>query len=286
MIEIDLGFMDEPTLRLFLREQVLRRRAFVQGRRAVEPPQPCALVAVLHRTVLRLRGEIVFVRAEDPGAGVGVQLEPLDREAIAAIESFVLAAPQPEPELPTMQVKALKLPLPDLPEPPPPVAVIVRESDVREATDGGATPSESDAPEGNESPEAQALHVRMRSLSAVEQRRIALAGNLNERVMLERMYGPNVWEALLSSGRLSPPEVATIARKGTLPRPLVELIASNAGWLASGEVQRALLSNPRSSSAVIGKVLRIMPKHDLQRVPMQTAYPVTVRQQAKELLKR
>ena len=280
MIEIDLGFMDEPSLRVFLREQVLRRRAFVQGKLAVEPPQPCTLVAVLHRTALHLRGEIVFVRVEDPGAGVGVQLEPLSIEAVAAIESFVLAAPLPEPELPTMQVKALRLPLPDLPEPPPAVAVIVHESAPSEATE------ESDAPEVNESPEAQALHVRMRALSAVEQRRIALTGNLNERVMLERMYGPNVWEALLSSGRLSPPEVATIARKGTLPRPLVELIAANAGWLASGEVQRALLSNPRSSSAVIGKVLRIMPKHDLQRVPMQTAYPATVRQQAKELLKR
>lgn len=297
MIEIDLGFMDEPSLRVFLREQVLRRRAFVQGKLAVEPPQPCTLVAVLHRTALRLRGEIVFVRAEDPGAGVGVQLEPLSVEAVAAIESFVLAAPLPEPELPTMQVKALRLPLPDLPEPPPAVAAIVHErapSDAAEditapdATEATEAPEaiERDAPEANESPEAQALHVRMRSLSAVEQRRIALTGNLNERVMLERMYGPNVWDALLSSGRLSPPEVATIARKGTLPRPLVELIASNAGWLASGEVQRALLSNPRSSSVVIGKVLRIMPKHDLQRVPMQTAYPATVRQQAKELLKR
>lgn len=285
MIEIDLGFMDERTLRLFLREQVLRRRAFVQGARAVEPPQPCTLVAALHRTVLRLRGEIVFVQRDEPGAGVGVQLEPLAVEAVAAIESFVLAAPTAEPELPTLQVKALRLPLPDLPEPVTPAA-IVHESAANAGE--GALPDEgaSDAHEINESPEALALHVRMRSLSAVDQRRIALTGNLNERVMLERMYGPNVWEALLSSGRLSPPEVATIARKGTLPRPLVEQIASNAGWLASGEVQRALLSNPRSSSVVIGKVLRMMPKHDLQRVPMQTAYPAAVRQQAKDMLKR
>ncbi len=287
MIELDLGFMDERALRVLLREQVLRRRAFIEGVRGVAPPSACVVSVAIGEKSLRLKGEIVFVR-EDAAGGVGVQLEPLPVEAIAAIESFVLAA-EPDPEMATRDLLALKLPMPDLPEPPLPIAAAPVEAASVEPAAASEERSEAEpvsAHEFNGQPEAQALHVRMRSLTAVEQRRIALSGNLAERVMLERMYGPNVWEPLLASGRLSPPEVATIARKGTLPRPLVEAIAANAGWIASGEVQRALLSNPRSSPMVVAKVLRVLPKHDLARVPMQTAYPASVRQAAKEMLKK
>ncbi|MFO0557917.1 MAG: hypothetical protein U0269_07845 [Polyangiales bacterium] len=282
MIELDLSFMDEQALRGFLRDQVLRRRAFVEGVRGVEPPTPCVLRCVLAGSIVKIQGEIVFVRDADPGAGVGVQLAPLPVATIALIESFLLSA-EPEPEMATRELLALNLPLPPMPEPPP------RQEREDEPLAPPEAPSSEDAerePPMPSEPEAQALHVRMRSLTSVEQRRVAQSGNLAERVMLERMYGPNVWEALLSSGRLSPPEVATIARKGTLPRPLLEAIASNAGWLASGEVQRALLANPRSSPMVIAKVLRMLPKHELARVPMQTAYPASVRQAAKEMIKR
>ena len=93
-----------------------------------------------------------------------------------------------------------------------------------------------------------------------------------------------MWETLLRNPRLTIPEVARIGRKGTLPRPLVEAIAANGSWLAAGEVQRALLSNPRSSTAVIEKLLRAMSRSELNLVLQQTAYPVTVRQAAKRVL--
>jgi hypothetical protein len=169
--------------------------------------------------------------------------------------------------------------------PPPPDDDVNVEPPVADLSSREAAMAALAALRSDESQESNAMHVRMRALTGVEQRRIAATGNLAERVMLERLYGPNVWEPLLSSGRLSPPEVATIARKGTIPRPLLETIAANAGWLSSPEVQRALLANPRSSPAVWMKVLRMLPKHDLARVPMQTAYPAAVRQAAKELTK-
>jgi hypothetical protein len=283
VIELDLSFMDEQALRGLLRDQVLRRRAFVEGVRGVEPPTPCVLRCVLAGSTVKIQGEIVFVRDANPGAGVGVQLAPLPVATIAVIESFLLSV-APEPEMATRELLALNLPLPLMPEPP---ARPERErAPLRPAEVQASEDAEQPEPPMPSEPEAQALHVRMRSLTSVEQRRVAQSGNLAERVMLERMYGPNVWEPLLASGRLSPPEVATIARKGTLPRPLLDAIASNAGWLASGEVQRALLANPRSSPMVIAKVLRMLPKHELARVPMQTAYPASVRQAAKEMIKR
>jgi hypothetical protein len=277
MIELEIAPPNPETLRKVLRDHVLAGRVFLTGAFAVSAPSPCVIVLTLPTRTLRLAGRVVLVRAEEPHRGVGVHLEPLapaDREELSAFVrgEHVLSS----------------------------VSSCVHDP---VAEGGGASAAESSAPETS-SPEresltpppaeepldsmgdADALHVRMRGLSGPEQRRVALTGSLAERVMLERLYGPNVWEPLLASGRLSSPEIATIARKGNLPRPLVEAIAGNAAWLASGEVQRALLSNPRSSPAVIMKVLRALSKHDLQRVPIQTAYPAAVRQAAKEMLKK
>jgi hypothetical protein len=145
---------------------------------------------------------------------------------------------------------------------------------------GAAAPEQPAIDEG----QTMRLQERVRSLSTVEQQRLAVKGTLTERVTLERAFGANVWESLLSNPRITSPEVATIARKGTLPRPLVENIAGHPSWVAVPEVQRALLSNPRASGAVIAKVLQAMARSDLILVPQQTAYPQTVRAAAKKML--
>ena len=130
------------------------------------------------------------------------------------------------------------------------------------------------------------LHERVRGLSGVEQTRLAREGDLSERVLLERIYGKAVWEALLRNPRLTPPEVTRIARMGTLPLPQLEVIVGNPSWLGNGQVRRALLGNPRLGRDMVTKVLRAMPKAELKMVPKQTAYAGTVRQAAKKMLSR
>ncbi len=124
----------------------------------------------------------------------------------------------------------------------------------------------------------------LRGLSLSDQLKVAREGGLSERVTLERLYGKTVWEALLHNPRITPPEVARIARMGTLPRPLVELIASNAGWLAQPIVRRALLSNPRLTGEWIHKVLSTMPVSELKLMRNQVAYPAAVRDAARRML--
>jgi hypothetical protein len=148
---------------------------------------------------------------------------------------------------------------------------------------GPVTPT-SIRPTPSEKGEALTVHDRVRMLSLIEQQKLAATGTLPERVALERAFGPNVWETLLSNTRLTLPEVATIARKGTVPRPIIENLAGHASWLAAPEVQRALLSNPRSTPAVVGKVLQAMTRGDLTLVARQSAYPHSVRVAAKKRL--
>jgi hypothetical protein len=248
VVALTLRLADPAALRAMYESHLSKGRAFVPGASGVTELQACELVVEHAGRSHRLRAEAVFVKAEDPGRGVGLQLAPLDAAGKAELLAFVEQAERPE----------------DLVAELPPEAPA-------EAGDDRA---------------AQNLQERIRGLSSTEQQRIAQGGTMAERIVLERTFGANVWEALLGNPRLTIPEVARIARKGTLPRPLVENIAGHPSWLAAAEVQRALLGNPRSTTAVTTKVLQAMTRGELQLVPQQTAYPQAVRALAKKMLMR
>ncbi len=138
--------------------------------------------------------------------------------------------------------------------------------------------------EGDE--ERKTLHERLRNLPLHEQVKLAKKGGVTERILLERSYGKNVWEPLLRNPGLTAPEVARIARMGSLPRPLLEIIFGNGAWLQIPEVRRALLSNPRLGTDQIIKLLRMLSKQELKLATMQTGYSMAVRSQAKTMLKQ
>jgi hypothetical protein len=129
------------------------------------------------------------------------------------------------------------------------------------------------------------LHDRLRGLTLAQQGKLAQTGETQERIVLERLYGKHVWDALLHNPRLTGPEVARIARMGALPRTQIELILNNGAWLQIPEVRRALLGNPRLGTDQIARVLRLVPKAELKLASIQTAYPLAVRDAAKKLLR-
>jgi hypothetical protein len=132
---------------------------------------------------------------------------------------------------------------------------------------------------------ARNVHERLRGLTLVQQIKLASAGEASERIVLERMYGKTVWDPLLRNPRLTPPEVARIARMGALPRPMLELICTNGAWLQVPEVRRALLTNPRLAPDQITRVLRLLPKHELKLAATQTGYAQAVRDVAKRMIR-
>lgn len=251
MLRLRLHVDDPDVLRALIERDLVKRRAFVPGASGVDARTPCDLVLAHAGRTHTLAAEVVYVRSEDPGRGVGLALASLDAEALAHLRAFAEGSDQTSAA----------------------------------DTDGpGDETVDSRGLAEADPPTPMRLHDRLIALSGVEQQKLAATGTLPERIALERMFGPNVWDTLLQNPRLTLPEVARIARKGTLPRSLLEVIAANASWLASGEVQRALLSNPRSPAPVIEKALRALPRRDLQRVPAQTAYTMAVRMAAKKLL--
>jgi hypothetical protein len=125
---------------------------------------------------------------------------------------------------------------------------------------------------------------RLRGLTLAQQIKVARGPSAAERMALERIYGKNVWEVLLHNPALTPPEVAKLARLGTLPRVLLELIVNNNTWLQIPEVRRALLANPRLGTDQVTRVLRLLPKHELKLAATIPAYPHSVRSVAKRMI--
>jgi hypothetical protein len=255
---ITVHLADAAALRALHEQELSKGRAFVAGESGVREREACDLVLDHAGRTFVLRAEAVFVKADGPRPGVGLQLAALDAEGKAALQAFVDATE-------TMCEAQVEAPAEG------------EELAEEEADDEGVA-SERDARA------SRTLADKIRGLSSVEQHRLAATGTLQERIALERTFGANVWEVLLSNARLTIPEVARIARKGTLSRQLVEDIAGHASWVAAPEVQRSLLANPRSTTAVVTKVLRALTRSDLQLVPQQAAYPQTVRAAAKKML--
>lgn len=127
--------------------------------------------------------------------------------------------------------------------------------------------------------------AKLRNLTPEQRIHYARSSIQEERVLLERLYGGAVWELLLRNPKITVPEVARMARKGTMPRPLLDLISDNEQWVRHSLVRRALLANPRLTGDSITKVLRCLPPRELKLVPHQTAYPPAVRQAATRLMK-
>ncbi len=131
----------------------------------------------------------------------------------------------------------------------------------------------------------ETVHQRIRGLTPAQQQKMARSRNVSERVALERMYGKFVWETLLRNSSITIPEVTRMARMGTMPRPLLELMVANSAWINTPQVRRALLSNPRLTGEMINKVVRAMPRNELKLAKKQTTYSQAVRNAVLKLLK-
>lgn len=210
--------------------------------------EECELIVRRGEAALTLAARVVFV----DGTGAGLELRDRTAAAMAALAALVRAAAVSD--------------LADEPATDEPAA------DEPAADDGGRQ-------------QAPTLHERLRGLTLVQQHKLAAQGELSERIILERLYGKNVWEALLRNPRLSGPEVARIARMPALARPLLEVILGNGTWLQLPEIRRALLANPRVGIDQALRLLRMLPRHELKLAARQTAYPQAVRDAAKRMVR-
>ncbi len=231
----------------------------------------CTLVVRGPVEEIELEARVVYV---DPSTGAGLELvgfTPALREHLTKLMTAWNEPPPPPP---------LDLGFDPVEEPKVEAAF-----EAASAPEPEETLSDEDKADPVKRKHALNLHERVRGLTIAQQIKTASSSDPQERILLERFYNKNVWEPLLRNPRLTPPEVSRIARMGTLPRVLLEIIVNNGSWLQVPEVRRALLGNPRLRTDQILRVLRMLPKHELKLASTQTAYPYAVRDAAKRLIK-
>jgi hypothetical protein len=216
-----------------------------------------------------IAAEAVYLKRDDPGAGVGLDLVGLDAAMMANLEDFVGLSEPARSEISQTATTADAMQAGTSAAPPGRNDTDIPLSNADESASRG---TDSNAPQGSRPP--RNVHERIRQLSLRERETVGRSGTLTERVALE---------ALLQNPQLTPPEVARIAKNGSLPIPLVSVIVNNASWLATGEVRRALLGNPRVSGQNLERVLRAFPKSELKQVAQMSAYRSEVRSAAQRL---
>jgi hypothetical protein len=158
------------------------------------------------------------------------------------------------------------------------------------APGGGAAGGEDDA-EPDPLEQRADVHTQhridvLRKLSHAQRQKVARKGELQDRVLLERLFGRDLWPQLLQNPKLTLPEVARIGRKRSVPLPLLQVIVDNNTWIQASVVRRALLSNPRVGHDAVDKLIRMTPKHELKLMTSTLAYSGYVRDAARRALKK
>jgi len=295
--ELLLSFADRAALQRELEENLALGRAFVAQSLAVPVLSECVLVLVHPERgdELRLRAQVVMQNTSGPFPGVGLALTAFDQAALARLNEFVLSGPPPcaADDEPTLTSHAATSLVPS--ELDSAAELAAREA--RRDREPAGTASDSSSPGALEQPinssrpplselQVDDRQRRLRQLNPTQQVKLARTGDLADRVAIERLYGKQVWDALLHNPKLSLPEVARIARKGTVPRPLLELIMENAAWLKADAIRRALLSNPKLGPESVLKLLRATSKTELKQIEKGTVYGAVVRESARKLLRQ
>jgi hypothetical protein len=289
--ELRMSFEDRAALAQELESNLKHGRAFIKDAVGIAALTDCRLY-IVHPddgAELALSAQAVMVCDSGPMRGLGIQLRPFDAQVLAQLQAFIAGErpavaesdpesdPDPDPESdPESESDPEADPDPESDSEADPESDPEAESESESGADSDSVPSDQQ--------KQPARHEQLRKLSQNEQQKVARHGDLNDRVMLERIYGKHVWEGLLHNPKLTVPEVARIARKGTMPRPLLEFIVDNNAWIQAPVVRRALLGNPRVSGEAILKLLRITPKHELRAIYKTTTYSAQVREAARKVL--
>jgi hypothetical protein len=302
MPELVLAFENRTALLEEYDKNLAHGRAFIMGAFGLPVFSACTLT-IEHPETQRKQSfacEVVMVLEHGPQRGTAVQFSDRSEGNLERLKSFVAEQSERAPPRAPIatgfedEVTGLRsFPTDD---------EAAAESVERAENDGeyddfdeqtnpfGDARAEAGEDDGDGPPTQQRASIASRALkfkNLTPEQRIKLSRSSvqEERVMLERMYGSAVWELLLHNPKITVPEVARMARKGTMPRPLLDLIADNEQWVRHSLIRRALLANPRLGTDAVHKVLRTLPPRELKLVPQQTAYPPGVRQAATRLIR-
>jgi hypothetical protein len=138
-----------------------------------------------------------------------------------------------------------------------------------------ATPSDSDAPLVDTAPEpekpeedAKSTLQRIAAMTVAQRIGLAMKGSREERAILIRDPNKLVSVAVLSSPKMSEPEVENIAKMASISEEILRIIANTRGWMKRYGIVVALARNPKTPVAISMNLLSRLTEKDVRRSPL------------------
>ena len=110
------------------------------------------------------------------------------------------------------------------------------------------------------------LQAEWADLNKSEKIRVAKYGRRPARGLIIRSTDRQLHQYLLQNPRITADEIAAIAGIKSQDPALLRRIAGNTEWLRSTAVVRNLITNPRMSVNLLGKLIRHLPEAELRRL--------------------
>ena len=152
------------------------------------------------------------------------------------------------------------------------------------------TPSDSDAPLVDAAPEpekpagedAKSTLQRIAAMTVAQRIGLAMKGSREERAILIRDPNKLVSVAVLSSPKMSEPEVENIAKMASISEEILRIIANTRGWMKRYGIVVALARNPKTPLAISMNLLSRLSEKDVRAISTDRNVPEVLRITARQ----
>ncbi len=127
---------------------------------------------------------------------------------------------------------------------------------------------------------------RLSRLSVAERVKRAMLGSREERFILIRDTNRLVAAAVLSSPKMTPPDIESIAKMANVSDEVLRIIGTSRAWIKQYGVAAALALNPKTPIAVSLPLVPRLVERDLKAVERDRNLPEPVRLAARRLMIR
>ena len=152
------------------------------------------------------------------------------------------------------------------------------------------TPSDSDAPLVDRSPEPETPAAeetkstlqRLAAMTVAQRVGVAMKGSREERAILIRDPNKLVSVAVLSSPKMSESEIENIAKMASISEEILRIIANTRGWMKRYGIVAALARNPKTPLAISMNLLSRLTDKDVRAISTDRNVPEVLRITARQ----
>jgi hypothetical protein len=130
--------------------------------------------------------------------------------------------------------------------------------------------------------ESQSTVQRLGAMNVAQKIGVAMKGTREERAVLIRDPNKLVAVAVLSSPKMTEPEVESIAKMATLSDEILRIIANNRAWMKRYGIMLALTRNPKTPVGISMNLLGRLTERDLRFISSDRNVPEVLRITARQ----